>query len=67
MKWIVNIKQVISQPDVLIVNYWPHRMSDLVASFNFKLVIIGHENEMEHAIDHREAFWQTFKKNGKNQ
>lgn len=62
MEWIVNINKDIPQPDVLIVNCWTHRMSDLVDGFNPKLVVTGHENEMGHTIDHREAFWLTFQK-----
>ncbi len=62
MEWIVNIRQDIPRPDVLIVNCWTHRMSDLVNGFDPELVITGHENEMGHTIDHREAFWLTFGK-----
>jgi L-ascorbate metabolism protein UlaG (beta-lactamase superfamily) len=62
MSWIVNIKDLIPQPDALIVNCWTHRMNDLVEGFAPKLVITGHENEMGHTIDHREAFWLTFQK-----
>lgn len=62
MEWIVNINKSIPQPDALIVNCWTHRMSDLVDGFNPKLVVTGHENEMGHTIDHREAFWLTFQK-----
>lgn len=62
MEWIANIKQDIPRPDVLIVNCWTHRMGDLVNGFDPKLVITGHENEMGHTIDHREAFWLTFQK-----
>lgn len=59
---VVNISKDIPQPDALIVNCWTHRMSDLVDGFNPKLVVTGHENEMGHTIDHREAFWLTFQK-----
>lgn len=62
MEWIVKISKDIPQPDALIVNCWTHRMSDLVDGFNPKLVVTGHENEMGHTIDHREAFWLTFQK-----
>lgn len=62
MEWIVDIHRRIPQPDVLVVNCWTHRMSDLVDGFNPKLVVTGHENEMGHTIDHREAFWLTFRK-----
>lgn len=62
MEWIINIKNQIRQPDALIVNCWTHRMNDLIEGFNPRLVITGHENEMGHTIDHREAFWLTFQK-----
>lgn len=62
MEWLVTINQKIPQPDVLLVNCWTHKMSDLIDGFNPKLVITGHENEMGHTIDHREAFWLTFQK-----
>ena len=38
------------------------QVKELVNGFNPKLVISGHENEMGHTIDHREAFWLTFQK-----
>ncbi len=62
IEWIMNIKKDIPQPDALIVNCWTNRMNDLVNGFNPKLVITGHENEMGHTIDHREAFWLTYQK-----
>lgn len=62
MEWIVNISRHIPRPDVLVVNCWTHRMNDLINGFNPKLVVTGHENEMGHTIDHREAFWLTFEK-----
>jgi L-ascorbate metabolism protein UlaG (beta-lactamase superfamily) len=62
MEWIVNIDNHIPQPDVLTVNCWTHRMGDLVEGFSPKIVITGHENEMGHTVDHREAFWLTFQK-----
>lgn len=62
IEWIMNIQKDIPQPDALIVNCWTNRMSDLVNGFNPQLVITGHENEMGHTIDHREAFWLTFQK-----
>ena len=62
MNWLVNIHQEIPRPDALLVNCWTHRMNDLVEGFAPKYVITGHENEMGHTIDHREAFWLTFQK-----
>lgn len=62
MDWIVNIKERIPQPHVLLVNCWTHRMNDFINGFNPRYVVTGHENEMGHTIDHREAFWFTFEK-----
>lgn len=62
INWLMNIHQEIPRPDALLVNCWTHRMNDLVEGFAPKFVITGHENEMGHTIDHREAFWLTFQK-----
>ena len=62
MEWIVDISKHIPRVDVLTVNCWTHRMNDLVNGFAPKITITGHENEMGHTIDHREAFWLTFRK-----
>jgi 5'-3' exonuclease len=62
INWIMNIHQEIPRPDALLVNCWTHRMNDLVEGFAPKYIITGHENEMGHTIDHREAFWLTFQK-----
>ena len=62
MEWIVDIKSRIPRVDILTVNCWTHRMNDFVNGFAPKMVVTGHENEMGHTIDHREAFWLTFQK-----
>ena len=62
INWLVNIYQEIPRPDALLVNCWTNRMNDLIEGFSPKVVITGHENEMGHTIDHREAFWLTFQK-----
>ena len=59
---LMNIHQEIPRPDALLVNCWTNRMNDLIEGFAPKFVITGHENEMGHTIDHREAFWLTFQK-----
>ena len=46
--------------DVLLVQCWMMPMDKFVAGINPALVISGHENEMGHTIDHREAYWLTF-------
>ncbi len=48
--------------DVLIPNCWINQMERSLKGFGPKLIITGHENEMEHTIDHREAYWITMKK-----
>ncbi len=62
IEWLMNIHQEIPRPDALLVNCWTNRMNDLIEGFSPKFVITGHENEMGHTIDHREAFWLTFQK-----
>ncbi|MDO5571227.1 MAG: MBL fold metallo-hydrolase [Bacteroidales bacterium] len=60
--WIADINKDIKPLDILIVNCWTYNLPDLVKGFNPKIVVSGHENEMGHTIDHREAFWLTYKK-----
>ena len=48
--------------DVLLVQCWMIPMEKFVSGINPKLVISGHENEMGHSIDHREAYWLTFRR-----
>ncbi len=62
MEWIVDISKQLPRIDVLTINCWTHRMNDLVNGFAPKMTVTGHENEMGHTIDHREAFWLTFQK-----
>lgn len=37
-------------------------MQKFISAVGPSLVICGHENEMEHSIDHREAYWLTFRR-----
>ena len=37
-------------------------MEKFVSGIQPALVITGHENEMGHTIDHREAYWLTFRR-----
>lgn len=62
INWLMNIHQKLPKVDALLVNCWTNRMNDLIEGFSPTFVITGHENEMGHTIDHREAFWLTFKK-----
>ena len=48
--------------DVLLAQCWMLPMREFVSNFNPSLIICGHENEMGHAIDHREAYWLTFRR-----
>lgn len=45
--------------DVMIINGWNPELDKTVRSFNPRVVLSGHENEMFHGIDHREALWLT--------
>ena len=45
--------------DIMIINGWNPELDALVRSFNPRVVLSGHENEMFHGIDHREALWLT--------
>lgn len=62
LEWIANIKNSSPRIDALMVNCWTTSITKAVPGFNPRYVITGHENEMGHTIDHREAFWLTFHK-----
>ena len=62
VKWYADVKKISPRIDALIVNCWTNSLEKLLAGFNPRYVITGHENEMGHTIDHREAFWLTFAK-----
>jgi len=47
--------------DVLLVGCAAN-MPVIVPGVNPSWVFTGHENEMEHSIDHREAYWLTFRR-----
>jgi L-ascorbate metabolism protein UlaG (beta-lactamase superfamily) len=46
--------------DVLMPNAWANGLQRIVRGVNPELVITGHENEMGHAVDHREDYTQTY-------
>jgi hypothetical protein len=46
--------------DVLLPNCWSTDLRRLIRGTRPRLVITGHENEMGHAVDHREAFSKTY-------
>ena len=60
--WIANVKTQIPEVDVLLINCWAMELKTHVDGFSPKLVITGHENEMGHTIDHREAYWMSYLK-----
>lgn len=48
--------------DVLMIDCWIHDMAEHIEDFDPNLIVTGHENELGHTIDHREAFWLTYYK-----
>jgi L-ascorbate metabolism protein UlaG (beta-lactamase superfamily) len=60
--WIKQLPSQIPELDVLLINCWAMELQTHVAAFRPKLVITGHENEMGHSIDHREAYWMSYLK-----
>ena len=61
-KWIATVKEQRPSIDALIINCWSMDIADAIKDFNPRYVLTGHENEMGHTIDHREAFWLTYQK-----
>lgn len=61
LRWIDDVHKRYAI-DVLLPNCWINSMERSLRGFSPKLIITGHENEMEHTIDHREAYWITMKK-----
>ena len=61
-KWIATVKEQRPAIDALIINCWSMDIADAIKGFNPRYVLTGHENEMGHTIDHREAFWLTYQK-----
>jgi L-ascorbate metabolism protein UlaG (beta-lactamase superfamily) len=46
--------------DLLLPNCWSTDLRRLIAGTRPQLAITGHENEMAHPVDHREAFSKTY-------
>ena len=61
-KWIPTIKYNVPKIDALLVNCWTGAIAKAIPGFDPRYVITGHENEMGHTIDHREAYWLSFTK-----
>jgi L-ascorbate metabolism protein UlaG (beta-lactamase superfamily) len=62
MEWIAEIKDKAPKIDALMINCWSYQIAEAIKGFDPRYVLSGHENEMGHTIDHREAFWLTFQK-----
>lgn len=61
LEWIDRVHETYPI-DVLLLNCWVNSMERTIRGFDPKVLITGHENELEHSIDHREAYWMTMKK-----
>lgn len=60
LAWLQDVSGKLARPlDILIIDCWALELTETVAGFAPRLVVSGHENEMGHTIDHREAFWLT--------
>lgn len=57
--WIDDIHEAFDV-DVLIPNCWTTDLPRLLRGVCPRLVITGHENELAHKVDHREAFSKTY-------
>ncbi len=62
MPMIRNAKEYAKGLDVLIINCWSNHFNEYAAGFSPKVIVTGHEDELGHSIDHREAFWLTYYK-----
>lgn len=61
--WQANIDGTIPEVDVLLPICWADNLQALCRSFNAKLVLTGHENELGvHGVDHREPYWLSLHK-----
>ena len=58
--WLTSVSRKMEKPlDVLVIDCWAMDMEDTILGFRPRTVVLGHENELGHTIDHREAFWQS--------
>jgi len=65
--WLGKVKHALggTQVDVLMTTCWMSPLEVIIPSYDPKVVLIGHENEMTHEIDHRIAYWYTYNKYSK--
>ncbi|MDR0750240.1 MAG: MBL fold metallo-hydrolase [Tannerellaceae bacterium] len=61
LKWIADIHSHV-KTDILLAHCWMMPLEEIIAAIRPSTVISGHENEMGHTIDHREAYWLTFRR-----
>ena len=61
MEWISQVGDQI-EVDVFLVHSWMPHIEKTIEGIRPKWVVVGHENEMEHTIDHRESYWLTFRR-----
>ena len=61
LKWITRVRDEV-EVDVLLVHCWMPELEKSLDGIKPTLIIVGHENEMGHTIDHREPFWLTFRR-----
>jgi L-ascorbate metabolism protein UlaG (beta-lactamase superfamily) len=59
--WLAQIGHY-HQVDVLLTNGWANDLHRIVRGVNPCLVIPGHENEMTHAVPHREEYTQDYER-----
>lgn len=60
LAWLAAVADKLEKPlDGLVVDCWAMDLKNTVLGFRPRTVILGHENELGHSIDHREAFWQS--------
>jgi L-ascorbate metabolism protein UlaG (beta-lactamase superfamily) len=57
--WIDRVQEQF-EVDVLLPNCWTTDLQRMIDGTQPRLVITGHENEMAHPVDHREAFSKTY-------
>jgi len=59
---MLDLEGKIPSVDVLMPICWAAKLPDMCRSFGAKVVLTGHENELAHSIDHREAYWLSYNK-----
>jgi len=61
MQWITRVSDEV-KVDVFLVHCWMPEIEKTVDGINPGLIIIGHENEMNHGVANREPYWLTFRR-----